>query len=160
MTTASLSASLTPGAIASERELHALEARIGARVADALSTQAEQVPTDIAERLRFGRTQALERARMARLVSQRASATGAVTVGNDRRGAATRAGLVPMWQRMAGLFPLVLLVAGLVAIDRWSAREQIVAVAEIDAQLLADQLPPAAYGDPGFVAYLRSTPLP
>jgi hypothetical protein len=56
------------------------------------------------------------------------------------------------------VLPLVVLVAGLVAIDQWSTREQVLAAAEIDSQLLADDLPPDAYGDPGFAEFLRSPP--
>jgi hypothetical protein len=48
----------------------------------------------------------------------------------------------------------------LVAIDNGVTREQVVAAAEIDTQLLSDQLPPAAYSDPGFAEFLRSSPPP
>ena len=65
---------------------------------------------------------------------------------------------MPWWQRAASFLPLVVLVMGLVAIDRWSVREQVLAAADIDAQLLSDNLPPAAYSDPGFAEFLRSTP--
>jgi hypothetical protein len=68
--------------------------------------------------------------------------------------------MVPWFQRAAGLLPLVVLVAGLFAIDNRTTREQVVAAAEIDSQLLADQLPPAAYSDPGFAEFLRSSPPP
>jgi hypothetical protein len=33
----------------------------------------------------------------------------------------------------------------------------ILEVAEVDAALLADDLPPAAYSDPGFVQFLKTT---
>ena len=58
------------------------------------------------------------------------------------------------------MLPLLVLVAGLVMIDNWAVREQVLAAAEIDAQLLADDLPPAAYSDPGFGEYLRNSPTP
>ncbi|MEO5735068.1 MAG: DUF3619 family protein [Rubrivivax sp.] len=148
---------------AAQADVRDLEARMGSRIAAALSIHAEQLPADIVERLRFGRSQALERARMARMVGlsrATAGAKGTVVVGRTPAGAAVQAGFVPMWQRVAGMFPLLMLVAGLVAIDSWSVREQVIAVADVDAQLLADQLPPSAYSDPGFAAYLRSAPLP
>jgi hypothetical protein len=53
-----------------------------------------------------------------------------------------------------------MLVAGLLAIDSWALREQVVAAADFDAQLLADDLPPAAFSDPGFAEFIRSTPQP
>lgn len=56
------------------------------------------------------------------------------------------------------MFPLIVLVAGLLAIEQWTMREQALAAAEIDATLLSDTLPPAAYSDPGFGEFLRSPP--
>ncbi|MDQ2778543.1 MAG: DUF3619 family protein [Pseudomonadota bacterium] len=134
-----------------------LEARLGARLAAALSSQSEQLAPDIGERLRFARGQALEHARAARAVA----GPDSVLVGSHRGGAVMGGfrGFSGFWLRAMAFLPLVMLVAGLVAIDQWTAREQLVAVADVDAQLLADNLPPAAYSDPGFVAYLRSAPL-
>jgi hypothetical protein len=60
-----------------------------------------------------------------------------------------------VWLRLASALPLVVLVAGLVLIQEYHDREQIAAAAEIDSALLADELPPAAYGDPGFSEFLR-----
>jgi hypothetical protein len=53
-----------------------------------------------------------------------------------------------------------MLVGGLLMIGHWSAREQVVAAADFDTQLLADDLPPSAYSDPGFAEYLRSATPP
>ena len=136
--------------------VQALQARLGARLAAELSIRAEQVPHDISERLRFAREQAVVRARAAR---QAAPATGLV-VNVSRGGLATFSGFVPWWQRAASVLPLIVLALGLVAIDHWSTREQVLAAADIDAQLLSDDLPPAAYSDPGFAEFLRSGPSP
>ncbi len=130
---------------------HALEARLGARLAGSLTLQAQAVPHDVAERLRFARERALVRARESRQAPAVVGLTGA--------GAAVLAGLTaPWWQRAAAVLPLLLLVLGLLAIDHWTARESIMAAADIDAQLLADNLPPTAYSDPGFAEYLRTAP--
>ncbi|MDO9074895.1 MAG: DUF3619 family protein [Rubrivivax sp.] len=130
---------------------HAIEARLGARLAGSLTVQAQTVPHDVAERLRFARERALLRARESR--------QAVAVVGLTGSGAAVLAGLTaPWWQRAASVLPLLLLVLGLVAIDHWSARERVMAAADIDAQLLADNLPPSAYSDPGFAEYLRTAP--
>jgi hypothetical protein len=42
---------------------------------------------------------------------------------------------------------------------RSHTQEQIRTAAEIDAALLGDALPPAAYTDPGFAEYLAAHPL-
>ena len=81
-------------------------------------------------------------------------------VGVSTQGSAVLGGFLPWWQRAASVLPLLVLVAGLVMIDNWSAREQVLAAAEIDAQLLSDALPPTAYSDPGFGEYLRNPPTP
>ena len=135
----------------------AIEARLATRLASALTARAELLPHDVAERLRFAREQALLRAQQVRRAAPVAAGGGSV-VGVSASGAAVLGGFVPWWQRAASLLPLLVLVMGLVAIDRWAVREQVLAAADIDAQLLSDNLPPAAYSDPGFAEFLRSTP--
>lgn len=136
---------------------YALEARLGARLAAGLTTRAQGVPHDISERLRVSREQAVARARLSR---RAAPASSAAVVGVSRSGVATFGGFSSWWQRAASVLPLVVLVLGMVAIDHWSTREQVLAAADIDAQLLSDDLPPAAYSDPGFAEFLRSGPSP
>lgn len=70
-------------------------------------------------------------------------------------GGAAVAAAGSWWWRLASLAPLVVLACGLVVIDRLHRSEQILAAAEMDTVLLADELPPAAYSDPGFVEFLR-----
>jgi len=136
---------------------HTIETRLGAWFAAALTSGAEIVQHDVSERLRFAREQALARARDAR---RAAPAAAAVVVGISARGAATLGGFVPWWQRAVSILPLLVLVFGLLAIDRWTVREQVLAAADIDTQLLSDDLPPAAYSDPGFAEFLRGGPAP
>lgn len=131
----------------------AIEARLGARLAAGLSLGTDNTAHDVAERLRVARAQALLRARAAR---QPAAATGALALSGG--GAVLLAGFSYWRERLALALPLVLMVAGLIAIEHWTARERVLAAADIDAQLLTDSLPPAAYTDPGFVEYLRTAP--
>lgn len=138
----------------------ALEARLGLALAAGLTQQAEAVHPDISERLRVARGQAVARAAQARArrapVGETATADVAVVVGHG--GAAVLAAGSPpasLWWRGAALLPLVLLVAGLLGIDYWHEREQVQAMAALEAELLADDLPPDAYTDPGFAEFLR-----
>ena len=60
----------------------------------------------------------------------------------------------------AGVGAGILLVALLVGLTtvQWLDRQEIVSeLAEIDTALLVDDLPPAAYSDPGFVQFLRQS---
>jgi len=126
-----------------------LRARIAARIAAGLTERADDLPHDLTERLRIAREQALSRARAVR---REAAAEAVVAVSG---GAAVRSG-PPWWQRLAVVLPLVMLVAGLVLIREHDLREQVMAAADIDSVLLADDLPPAAYSDPGFAEYLKT----
>jgi anti-sigma factor RsiW len=133
-----------------------IEARLAARITGSLQHHANELPHDVTERLRFAREQALIRARSVRMLSP----AGAVVAAVSGRGAASLAGFVPWWQRAASAIPVAMLLLGLMAIDHWTVREQVVAAADFDTQLLADDLPPAAYSDPGFAEFIRSTPTP
>jgi Protein of unknown function (DUF3619) len=124
----------------------ALEARFGLRVAAALSERA--VGHDIEQRLRVAREQALARASAVR---RPAVATGWVRSGNGQLALNGS----PWWWRLASLAPLVVLAFGLLMVERLDLDEQIRAAAEIDTVLLADELPPRAYTDPGFAEFLR-----
>ena len=58
------------------------------------------------------------------------------------------------WFKFASVMPLLLLVGGLLTIQYGQWHQQVTAAAEIDTALLSDNLPPAAYSDPGFSEYL------
>jgi type II secretory pathway component PulL len=120
-------------------------------LASCLNEASEAVPHDISERLRFSREQALSRAALVR----RQSTVAATSVQVSGK-AAVLAGPPNVWWRFASLMPLAVLVAGLVMIQQHHDQEQIAVAAEIDAALLADELPPAAYRDPGFTAFLQA----
>jgi len=132
-------------------DLDALQARFSLRVASGLSERSDALPHDISERLRVAREQAVARARQTRLAQPAAAqqlsvqSQGSLALGPSPSG----------WLRLASVLPLMLLVLGLVMIQHLHEQAEIRAAAEIDAALLADDLPPEAYGDPGFVAYLN-----
>ena len=126
----------------------ALEARIGLRLAARLSERADRIEPDIAERLRFARENALERARAVRTAEQNVPLGGGST--------ATLGHAPSWWMRFAAVLPVVAVAAGLVLIQYWHNQAQIETAAEVDADLLADDLPPAAYSDAGFVEFLKT----
>ena len=130
----------------SSTDIDLLETRLAARLAAALAEPAAVLPPGVAERLRFAREQAVARAQ-----AGRASAVAGVTRG----GAGMLGHFNEWWPRLGVLLPAVVLVAGLVIVSDVKQREQVAVAAEIDSALLADDLPPAAYADPGFVAFLK-----
>ena len=128
-----------------------LEARFGVRVASMLGERAQSTAPDISERLRFAREQAISRAQAARRVQV---AGAPVVVGRGRT--AVLANPLGWWFKLGSAAPLALLVLGLAGIAHVHDKAQIAAVAEVDAALLSDDLPPAAYTDPGFAEYLKT----
>ena len=127
-----------------------LEARFARRLLAEVEVDSATLPHDISERLRFAREKALQTAAIGRL---------ALTpeVRWVSRGSSVLAlGSVPWWLRLASAAPLVVLVLGLVGIGHLNNLERIRAAAEVDAVLLADDLPLAAYSDPGFAEYLKT----
>ena len=128
----------------------ALQARFALKLAARLSENTQHVGADVGERLRISRELALERARHVR-ASQNASSRSGVTAA----GAAILGG-GDWWLKLGAVLPLVALLAGLVLIQQWHLDQQISAAAEIDAALLADDVPPKAYSDPGFVEFLKA----
>jgi Protein of unknown function (DUF3619) len=131
--------------------LDALQARFGLGVAANLTERSLELGADVTERLRFAREKALERARASR------AAESEPRVGVTRAGAAIlgRAG-AGWWVKVASVLPVLALIAGLVLIQRWQDTAQIAVAAEVDAALLADDLPPNAYSDAGFAEFLKS----
>jgi hypothetical protein len=129
----------------------ALESRLAHRMAARLTEHAEQLGPDVSERLRFAREQAVERAREARAA---VAARPAFTMASGR--SAVLGGAFGWWVRLGSALPLLALAAGLMLIQHWHNESQIAAAAEIDADLLADDLPPSAYSDAGFVEFLKT----
>jgi Protein of unknown function (DUF3619) len=140
-----------------ERRREVLQERLARRIAAALTEQQVATPRhDVDERLRVAREQALARRPRSREAVQTSGTTSVVgSTGNTAMlGGAPRDG-APWWLRLSSLLPLCLLLAGLFLIDRHYTASQIEAAAEIDAALLADDLPPEAYRDPGFAEFLK-----
>jgi hypothetical protein len=134
-------------------DVMALETRFGLRVAARLSDHTDALPHDITERLRSAREQALAKARPRLAAARPATAVGTsgVAVLAARGGPAD-----PWWWRLSSLAPLALLITGLVWVHEFHRSEEIVALAEVDAALLTDAIPPSAYADPGFAEFLKA----
>ncbi len=120
--------------------------RFAHRLVRRLDAGGEALPHDITQRLRFAREQALRAARV----------TAVQQAASQRDGTLALRGLPWPW-RVASLVPLLVLVGGFYLIGQVHRSQQIHAAAEVDAVLLADELPPAAYTDPGFAEFLKRT---
>jgi len=141
----------------------ALEARFALRLTARLETGAQQTPHDISERLRVARQQAVAQARRP-AVARRPEQTPATAVLPVSVGAGGTAALLQsgppgedssLWSRLGWLLPALVLLLGLIGIGEWRDLESMASMAELDAELLGDDLPPSAYADAGFSEFLK-----
>lgn len=132
-------------------QMSRIQASFGKRIASRLDESAALLPHDINERLRIARTQALARRKVVKLeAASGVSVTGGVGVlqGKDSP--------FGWWKnQFASWLPLIALLAGLIGIGVVQEDKLVLEIAEVDAELLIDELPPAAYTDPGFAQFLR-----
>lgn len=129
-----------------------LQDRYGLKTAAYLSAGAADLPYDISERLRAARVQAVSQRKIAKTVtaSQVVNNGGAaLTLGSDEG--------LNWWSRIGSVLPLIALVVGLLMINSIQNDNRAQELAEVDAALLTDELPPAAFADPGFVQFLKAT---
>lgn len=126
--------------------------RLGLQLAARLDDAALALPHDISERLRAARTRAVA----ARLVtSPELRTVGSVQVQNGTAVLGFDSEGLDLWSRLASFVPLLALVVGLVFVQNFLDDSVASEIAEVDAALLTDDLPPTAYADPGFLQFLK-----
>ena len=126
------------------------EELFGRRVAVRLDTSASDLPYDITERLRASRVRAVAQ----RKVSVAVAAPVVVVNGNGTLSIGDEG--LNWWSRLASALPIMALLVGMVVINVVQDEKRAHELAEVDAALLTDDLPPAAYADPGFLQFLKS----
>ena len=128
--------------------------RFARRLTAHLSEGANVLPYDISERLRAARVQAVSKRKKTVLVHRTAPAV--VQAGSSAAlGWGSEAG--NWWRSLLSAVPVLALVAGLVVINFSQDEYNTIEVAEVDAALLTDDLPPAAYADPGFAQFIKTS---
>ncbi|MGQ0710645.1 MAG: DUF3619 family protein [Rhodoferax sp.] len=128
---------------------HLRAERFARGIASELDIGIIQLHPDISERLRVARQRALAQRKIV-VASALALVTGRgqaqLTLGELGFG----------WrQRIASMFPLLALVLGLLLIAQLGEDQRASELAEVDIELLTDDLPPDAYTDPGFARFLQ-----
>jgi hypothetical protein len=149
----------------------AVQTRMALQMTALMTEQAEKLPHDVRERLRFAREKAIQRGRSVALAAQQSVNPAGSVSSNGGSGTLTLhpGGLggrlgerlggsfgADLWTRLGSFLPLAVLVLGLLFIQHFHQRSQIGAAAEVDAALLGDDVPFTAYSDPGFVEFLKS----
>lgn len=123
---------------------------LGQTLAGMLSQASPELSHDLSERLRIARQQALSVRKPepapSRQVLQQGSSLALAGPPNEGLG---------WWSILGSAVPLLALLAGLVTVQLLNRESTVSELAEIDTALLVDDLPPAAYSDPGFIQFLR-----
>ena len=125
--------------------------QFGRASAALLNQGAQSLPAGIKERLYAARMKALSVRKTEKVLAHKPIFAG--TAGNWSSGSNG------MWDTLGWVAPLVVLVFGLIGIAQWQDDSRINDIAEVDAALLSDDVPPDAYADSGFLAFLKNGPL-
>ena len=138
-----------------DREIQ--ELRFAHEVRAALDASADNLPADVSERLAAARRMALahKKAEAPVRAPQFAMPAGhhAPSFDDEDDSALHRVG---SWlKRGALVWALVALGAGLIGIYHWQQQKRVEELADIDAAMLLDDLPPTAYADQGFHVFLK-----
>jgi Protein of unknown function (DUF3619) len=128
--------------------------RFGHKLAARLSSGSTDLPHDISERLRIARQQAVTNRKRTQLVTAPNAATTVYGSGSSASMGFDDEGL-NIWNQFASFLPLIALVVGLISISVIQNDLRANELAEVDAALLIDDLPPAAYADAGFAQFLK-----
>jgi hypothetical protein len=128
-----------------------LQDRFALKTASYLSAGTAELPHDISERLRAARVQAVAQ----RKIAKTQTAADVVNTGSSAALNWDAKESLSWWGRIGSVLPLIALVAGLFAIDSFQNDNRAQELAEVDSALLTDELPPAAFADPGFVQFLK-----
>ena len=130
-------------------KMETMQNQFGLRIAAHLDAAVADLPHDINERLRAARARAVAaRALSAQTATHTVSQNGVAMLHGGDEG-------LNAWNRIASFLPLIALVAGLATIKNFVDDDRANQLAEVDSALLADDLPPSAYADPGFLQFLK-----
>jgi hypothetical protein len=134
-------------------DMHRVD-QVGRAISRRLNEHAAELPHDITERLRVARMQALSQRKPEpiRIFVPHLATPGGPGMGNSDEG-------LNLWSRFASVLPIIILLLGLATIHIFQNENRANEIAQLDAELLIDDLPPAAYTDPGFLIFLKSNPL-
>ena len=129
-----------------------LQDRFALTATSYLSASTVDLSYDISERLRAARAQAVSKRKIATQ-----TVTGVVNAGGSAALTFASDDGLGWWARVGTVLPLIALVFGLLAINSVQSDNRAKELAEVDAALLTDVLPPAAFSDPGFVQFLKNS---
>lgn len=130
-----------------QQNLDLVEQEFGKRVTRLLSAQSENLSGDIQSRLRDARATALS--------CSKAEPVFVAQLQTTHRSFRNSSWNKPIWSFTGWLVPVSVVVLGLIAITEWQEDLRINDIANVDIALLTDDVPPDAFVDNGFMAFLK-----
>jgi len=135
-----------------DKQLTDAQAELFGRTSAALLRQGTQnLPANIKDRLHAARMKALSVRKPEKVLIRKPIFAGTSSTWTS--------GSNGVWDTVGWVAPLIVLVFGLIGIAQWQDDSRINDIAEVDAALLSDDVPPDAYADSGFMAFLKNGPL-
>jgi hypothetical protein len=134
--------------------LELLANRQGLGLAARLNPAASDLPHEVTERLRAARERALASRKVQTTRAQASYSMGESLIlsrGDDER--------MGWLGRLSSGLALLVLVVGMLGISEAQNELRARELAEVDLALLTDDLPPAAFADPGFLQFLQTDEL-
>jgi hypothetical protein len=125
--------------------------RIGSAVRECLDGSTAQLPNRVTDRLYLARLNALA-ARKPALLPLVERVLRPQLAFNQ---AGNHSDSTSNWNRLSWMAPFIVLALGLFAIAEWQQDARINDIAAVDIALLSDDVPPDAYMDSGFLAFLK-----
>ena len=132
---------------ANQQNLDLVEQEFGERVTRLLSVQSENLSSDVQLRLRDARATAISHAKTEPVFVAQLQTTHRSFWGSSWNK--------PIWSFTGWLVPVTIVVLGLIAITEWQEDLRINDIANVDIALLTDDVPPDAFVDNGFMAFLK-----
>ncbi len=146
----------------SENSINSAADRFARRVVARLDQGTGELPYDVTERLRAARMQALDKRKRPVAVASRPVVTTPVILHADHTatlggggGWGSEGG--NWWRAFVSAVPVAALLVGLFLVGVNQNEAGANEIAEVDAALLTDDLPPEAYTDPGFLQFLKTS---
>ena len=125
--------------------------RIGSAVRECLDSSTAQLPRRVTDRLYHARLAAMA-ARKHEFIPQLERVLRPQLVLNQSGNSSQPSS---NWSRLSWFAPFIVLAMGLLAIAEWQQDARINDIAAVDIALLSDDVPPDAYMDSGFLAFLK-----
>jgi hypothetical protein len=125
--------------------------RIGSAVREYLDGSTAQLPSRITDRLYHARLSAMAARKQEFIPQLERVLRPQLALNQGSNGSQPSS----PWSRLSWLAPFIVLAMGLLAIAEWQQDARINDIAAVDIALLSDDVPPDAYMDSGFLAFLK-----